>query len=291
MSTLGLRPELFEFDLEQPTGSCRCQHGGVQEAALSTEMEDENLFLKSMSHEWEQDELSELLETEFDEEAWEGEASRNSPALIRWVQQSLNKVLGLRLAADGKLGPQTRSAIRSFQQKQGLVADGIVGPETFRALKKASSGGGQRVLTAIQNRSGCPIKTQQEIAWERSNPRGRTELIYRDGRPVLILWNFAVGRSQLKAEHIRELQRLGIPSFLDVLVVEGHSSCTGQKSRKLKIAEDRAKAVKRVLLTIGVRSHQIDSFGSGDSIPWVSNTTPENMAKNRRVEISGGAIG
>jgi hypothetical protein len=52
----------------------------------------------------------------------------------------LNKILGLRLAVDGKMGPQTRSAIRSFQKKQGLAADGVVGPQTEAALVKAGSG-------------------------------------------------------------------------------------------------------------------------------------------------------
>lgn len=66
---------------------------------------------------------------------------RNSPAYIRWVQGALNRVLGLRLAVDGISGTQTRSAIRSFQQRQGLVADGIVGQRTEQAL--IAAGGGQ----------------------------------------------------------------------------------------------------------------------------------------------------
>jgi hypothetical protein len=66
---------------------------------------------------------------------WEGEVSRSSPDYIRWVQSSLNKILGLRLAVDGIVGPKTRSAIRVFQQRQyGLKVDGIVGPMTEQAL-------------------------------------------------------------------------------------------------------------------------------------------------------------
>jgi hypothetical protein len=68
--------------------------------------------------------------------------SQSSSDYIRWVQQSLNKILGLRLTADGVMGRQTRSAIRSFQQKRGLKADGIVGPQTEAALKSALSGVG-----------------------------------------------------------------------------------------------------------------------------------------------------
>ena len=53
---------------------------------------------------------------------------------IRSVQDTLNRVLGLRLAIDGTIGPQTRSAIRTFQQQHGLVVDGTVGPRTGAAL-------------------------------------------------------------------------------------------------------------------------------------------------------------
>lgn len=63
-----------------------------------------------------------------------GEISRSNPDYVRWVQQALNQAMGLRLAVDGDRGPQTRSAIRSFQQRQGLKVDGAVGPQTEQAL-------------------------------------------------------------------------------------------------------------------------------------------------------------
>ena len=56
---------------------------------------------------------------------------------VRWIQSSLNAVLGLSLPVDGVMGPDTRSAVRTFQQRRGLPADGIVGPDTERALADA----------------------------------------------------------------------------------------------------------------------------------------------------------
>jgi peptidoglycan hydrolase-like protein with peptidoglycan-binding domain len=61
---------------------------------------------------------------------WQQEQNRGSADYIRWVQSALNQVLGLNLAVDERMGPQTRSAIRTFQQRQGLVVDGVVGPRT-----------------------------------------------------------------------------------------------------------------------------------------------------------------
>ena len=60
--------------------------------------------------------------------------SRHSSDYIRWVQEALNQVLGMRLVVDGRKGPATRSAIRSFQQQRGLTVDGVVGPRTEQAL-------------------------------------------------------------------------------------------------------------------------------------------------------------
>jgi peptidoglycan hydrolase-like protein with peptidoglycan-binding domain len=59
---------------------------------------------------------------------------------MRWVQSALNDVLGLRLPVNGVADAATRSAIRSFQQREGLPADGTVGPDTERALIAARGG-------------------------------------------------------------------------------------------------------------------------------------------------------
>ena len=81
----------------------------------------------------------ELFGTELADQEWEEEINRNSAEYIRWVQQSLNQILGLRLAVDGIIGRQTRSAIRSFQQRAGLTVDGVAGPRTEAALRAAGA--------------------------------------------------------------------------------------------------------------------------------------------------------
>ena len=87
----------------------------------------------SFESEWEE------FTTALADATWQGEVTRNSAAYIRWVQQSLNKILGLRLTTTGVLEPQTRSAIRSFQHRHGFAADGVVGQQTERALLAAGA--------------------------------------------------------------------------------------------------------------------------------------------------------
>jgi len=72
------------------------------------------------------------------EAEWTSEI-RSDSGYVRWIQDSLNKILGLRLAVDGINGTQTKSAVRSFQEKNGLSVDGVVGPNTEAVLISASA--------------------------------------------------------------------------------------------------------------------------------------------------------
>lgn len=78
-------------------------------------------------------------ENEFSEmepfEYLESEVNRNSSDYIRWVQESLNKVLGLKLKIDGIMGPQVRSALRAFQKRNGITDNGIADLRTETKLK------------------------------------------------------------------------------------------------------------------------------------------------------------
>ncbi len=54
---------------------------------------------------------------------------------IRALQKRLNELkVGMPIAVDGIMGPQTLAALRAFQRSKGLDPDGIVGPRTRAAL-------------------------------------------------------------------------------------------------------------------------------------------------------------
>ncbi len=68
-----------------------------------------------------------------------------TPSVIRAAQQKLNDAGYQSGTPDGKLGPQTRSAIRKYQQDQGMKANGTLDERT---LSKLNVGGNQTMATA-----------------------------------------------------------------------------------------------------------------------------------------------
>ncbi|MBI2094123.1 MAG: peptidoglycan-binding protein [Candidatus Omnitrophica bacterium] len=63
-------------------------------------------------------------------------ASQAIPAKpsTRQIQQALKNAGFYQGAIDGKMGPQTRSAVKEFQRIQGLTDDGVVGKRTWEKL-------------------------------------------------------------------------------------------------------------------------------------------------------------
>ena len=59
----------------------------------------------------------------------------SSKGTTREIQQALKNAGFYQGAIDGKLGPQTRSAVKEFQRVHGLTDDGVVGRQTWGKLR------------------------------------------------------------------------------------------------------------------------------------------------------------
>lgn len=68
-----------------------------------------------------------------------GQIGRSSRDYIRWVQNSLNQLLGTGLPVDGINGQRTQAAVRTFQSQNGIESDGNVGARTEAALIAAGA--------------------------------------------------------------------------------------------------------------------------------------------------------
>ena len=67
--------------------------------------------------------------------------------------------------------------------------------------------------------------------------------------------------------------------------VEGHTDGDGDESYNQNLSEERASAVKNLLIQSGIDASRLDSKGFGESMPVNENSTSEGKANNRRVEF------
>ena len=68
--------------------------------------------------------------------------------------------------------------------------------------------------------------------------------------------------------------------------MEGYTDTTGSAAVNDRLSRQRAKAVKRVLVGMGVDPVQVKALGHGERNPIADNVSPEGRAKNRRVEVA-----
>jgi peptidoglycan-associated lipoprotein len=67
--------------------------------------------------------------------------------------------------------------------------------------------------------------------------------------------------------------------------LEGHSDERGTREYNIALSEQRAKSVYKMLLVLGVMSHQVNIISYGEEKPEVLGQTDDAFALNRRVEV------
>ncbi|HEY8092971.1 MAG TPA: OmpA family protein, partial [Acidimicrobiales bacterium] len=67
--------------------------------------------------------------------------------------------------------------------------------------------------------------------------------------------------------------------------IVGYTDNDGPPDANLALSQDRADAVKTFLVGRGVPADDLTTLGKGEADPIAPNDTPENKAKNRRIEF------
>jgi OmpA-OmpF porin, OOP family len=65
----------------------------------------------------------------------------------------------------------------------------------------------------------------------------------------------------------------------------GHTDNSGEESTNIQLSLNRCNSIKAILLSMGALEQNIACEGKGSSLPKIDNSTPENRAINRRVEL------
>lgn len=226
-------------------------------------------------------------------------------------------------AGDGFAIDFIKILINPRKQLLGQISGQVTEKNTGKTIDKATIKDQNNIQTESKqgkyNLSGLPVGTNkitvsaknyrtetftvdvsnapQQINFELSNntiintvfPEAGTLAI--GTKIILQNTHFAPNSIQLKKDLHSELDKLvelmKVNPTLKVCI-NGHTDSGMPGTREehlLHLSEGRAKSVMAYLVAKGVDPHRINYKGYGSSKPIVDNKTPENQAKNRRVEF------
>ena len=112
--------------------------------------------------------------------------------------------------------------------------------------------------------------------------------ILTEGKFVTHAITFDVNKSIIKPESmgfINQLKKILQENGSVALEIDGYTDSDGSDAANLKLSQERAEAVKKVLVDGGIEAFRLSTKGFGESNPVDSNETPEGKANNRRVEL------
>ncbi len=172
------------------------------------------------------------------------------PALFDGSGQLQNRALDVTGEAfSAAAAASFNQALAAAGSQYGVTVNGTVGPGPN------APGDLQPSLTALAGRSGINFAA------------GSAEL---DERSQVVL--------DSAAETIKQVP--GVP-----VQIVGYTDSDGGADANLALSQSRADAVKAYLVERGVAEGDLTALGRGEADPIAANDTPENKAKNRRIEF------
>jgi outer membrane protein OmpA-like peptidoglycan-associated protein len=99
---------------------------------------------------------------------------------------------------------------------------------------------------------------------------------------------FAAGKVEVGPGAQRSVDKLA--DFLKAypkrnVLIEGHSDNLGHEEYNLRLSQQRAEAVRDLLVARGVAAQRIRTKGYGSKFPVVDNDSAAGRQQNRRVEV------
>lgn len=109
-----------------------------------------------------------------------------------------------------------------------------------------------------------------------------------EGRVVTEGVYFDTGSATLRPESFGVVQEIAemLRAHPDLRVrIEGHTDNVGDPASNQTLSEDRANAVRAMLVGLGIDAGRLEAAGHGQARPVASNDSAEGRAQNRRVEL------
>lgn len=143
-----------------------------------------------------------------------------------------------------------------------------------------------RIRFSGWDRDSYPLVTNLKVT--TAAPDTRSKLI-TEGKLVTYGITFDVNKADIKPESHGTLRDIAtvLQENPGVRVkIVGHTDSDGDDKLNLDLSKRRAESVKSALSgQFGIDASRLETEGAGESKPVAANDTPENKAKNRRVEL------
>jgi len=169
-----------------------------------------------------------------------------------------------------------------------------IGAGAGAAIGAAAGGGVWGVLlgAAVGGVAGNLIGKEMDKQAQELKQAVPTAEVQRVGEGINMTFDsslmFAVNSADLNESYKGDLAAAAavFTKYEDTsILVEGHTDNTGTDAINVPLSEKRAKAVSAYLQSQGVSASRLEEKWYGSSQPKYPNDTPENQAKNRRVEL------
>ena len=107
----------------------------------------------------------------------------------------------------------------------------------------------------------------------------------------LTVINFPTGQADIPAFNRAVLNRAAavlkqLPAGTTVIEISGHTDNVGDEASNMLLSQQRAEAVRAVLIEAGVPQQMLTARGYGSTRPKASNDTAEGRYQNRRIEYA-----
>jgi len=175
----------------------------------------------------------------------------------------------------------------------GAIAGALIGQAAGHDTRATLIGAG--VGAAVGAGAGAGIgyyMDQQEQAMRNALASVEGVNIERDGDLLFVTFRsdnqFDVGSFALRPSAQMDVIRLAnvlTQYYKTTIVIAGHTDSTGSESSNQILSEQRANAVKNILLANGVNAQRITALGFGESAPVANNDTVYGRQLNRRVSL------
>jgi outer membrane protein OmpA-like peptidoglycan-associated protein len=151
---------------------------------------------------------------------------------------------------------------------------------------------GAVIGAAVGGAGGAAIGKYMDKQAKEMEEKIQAAKVERVGEGILVTFDsgllFALNSSDLGVKSKDDLKKFAevLNKYPDTnLLINGHTDNTGSDELNQKLSEKRAQSVSNFLVAQNVAATRFTIKGYGKTQPKVDNTTAENRALNRRVEV------